>query len=117
MAKVQIKNEKITPFAGIYFVTKQFKPIERAIDEHLGRHCVSVGYQYGEIVRAMMCDFFCGGDRTEDINSIKERVGYGPGGRLCSPGTVLRMLSQLTPATLSTRAFAARNTVLTRPTP
>lgn len=98
-------------------MTKQFKPIERAIDEHLGRHCVSVGYQYGEIVRAMMCDFFCGGDRTEDINSIKERVGYGPGGRLCSPDTVLRMLSQLTPATLSTRALAARNTVLTRPTP
>ncbi len=27
MAKVQIKNEKITPFGGIYFVTKQFKPI------------------------------------------------------------------------------------------
>ena len=57
MAKVQIKNEKITPFGGIYFVTKQFKPIERAIDEYLGRRCVSVGYQYGEIVRAMMCNF------------------------------------------------------------
>ena len=95
MAKVQIKNEKITPFGGIYFVTKQFKPIERAIDEYLGRRCVSVGYQYGEIVRAMMCNFFCGGDRTEDINSIKERVGYGPDSRLCSPDTVLRMLSQL----------------------
>ena len=33
MAKVQIKNEKNTPFGGIYFVTRQFKPIERAIDE------------------------------------------------------------------------------------
>lgn len=96
MAKVQIKNEKITPFGGIYFVTKQFKPIERAIDEYLGRRCVSVGYQYGEIVRAMMCNFFCGGDRTEGINNIKERVGYGPDSRLCSPDTVLRMLSQLT---------------------
>ena len=63
MAKVQIKNEKITPFGGIYFVTKQFKHIERAIDEYLGRRCVSVGYQYGEIVRAMMGNFFCGGDR------------------------------------------------------
>ena len=37
MAKVQIKNEKITPFGGIYFVTKQFKPVERAIDEYLVR--------------------------------------------------------------------------------
>lgn len=77
-------------------MTKQFKPIERAIDEYLGRRCVSVGYQYGEIVRAMMCNFFCGGDRTEGINNIKERVGYGPDSRLCSPDTVLRMLSQLT---------------------
>ena len=57
MAIVQIKNEKITPFGGIYFVTEQFEPIERAIDEYLGRRCVSVGYQYGEIVRAMMCIF------------------------------------------------------------
>ena len=86
MAKVQIKNERITPFGGIYFVTVQFKPIERAIDGYLGRRCMSVGCQYGEIVRAMMCNFFCAGDRTEDINIIKERVGYGT-------DTVLRMHS------------------------
>ena len=98
MTKVQIKKEKITPFGGIYFVTRQFKPVERAIDEYLGRRCASVGYQYGEIVRAMMCNFFCGGDRTEDINVIKERLCQGPDGRLCSPDTVLRMLSQLTVA-------------------
>ena len=98
MAKVQIKNEKITPFGGIYFVTRQFKPVERAIDEYLGRRCASAGYRYGEIVRAMMCNFFCGGDRTEDINIIKGRLGQGPEGRLCSPDTVLRMLSQLTVA-------------------
>ncbi len=34
---------------------------------------MSVGYQYGQIVRAMMYYFFWGGDRTEDINSIKRR--------------------------------------------
>lgn len=45
-----------------------------------------------------MCNFFCGGDRTEDINNIRQRVGYGPDSRLCSPDTVLRMLSQLTAA-------------------
>jgi len=98
MTKVQIKNEKITPFGEIYFVSRQFKPVERTIDEYLGRRCASVGYHYGEIVRAMMCNFFCGGDRTEDINIIKERLDQGPDGRLCSPDTVLRMLSQLTVA-------------------
>ena len=44
MTKVQIKNEKITPFGGIYFVTKQFKPIERAIDEYLGPTSIRTHY-------------------------------------------------------------------------
>lgn len=47
-------------------------------------------------MRAMMCNFFCSGDRTEDINIIKERMGYGPDSRLCSPDTVLRMHSEFT---------------------
>ncbi|MBR6283210.1 MAG: hypothetical protein IKR25_02805 [Muribaculaceae bacterium] len=37
----------------------------------------------------MMCNFFCGGDRTE------AGIGYGPGQRLCSPDTVLRVLEEL----------------------
>ena len=79
-------------------MTSQFKPVERAIDEYLGRRCESAGDRYGEIVRAMMCNLFGGGDRTEDINNIRlrQRVGYVHDSRLRSPDTVLRMLSQLT---------------------
>ena len=79
----------------IFFAINQFKRVERLIDSYLGSRCRSVGYQYGEIVRAMMCNFFCGGDRTEDINRIKAGIGYGPGQRLCSPDTVLRVLEEL----------------------
>ena len=117
MANVQIKNEKIKPFGGIYFVTSQFKPVERAIDEYLGRRCESAGYRYGEIVRAMMCNFFCGGDRTEDINNIGQRMGYGPDSRLCSPDTVLRMLSQLTAADTVYTSDSGINTASTRSRP
>ncbi|MBR3455267.1 MAG: hypothetical protein IKH26_08090 [Bacteroidaceae bacterium] len=66
----------------------------KEIDAHLGLRCRLSGYQYGEIVQAMMCNFLCGGDRTEDINRIREGVGYG-GVRLCSPDTALRIFSEL----------------------
>ena len=94
MTKVAIKNEKIMPFGGIFLAINQFKPIMNEIDAHLGRRCRLSGYQYGEIVQAMMCNFLCGGDRTEDINRIREGVGYG-GVRLCSPDTALRIFSEL----------------------
>ena len=94
MTKVALKNEKIMPFGGIFLAINQFKPIMNEIDSHLGLRCRSFGYQYGEIVQAMMCNFLCGGDRTEDINRIREGVGYG-GVRLCSPDTALRIFSEL----------------------
>ena len=70
------------------------KPIMKEIDVHLGLRCRFSGYQYGEIVQAMMCNFLCGGDRTENINRIRGGVGYG-GVRLCCPYTALRIFSEL----------------------
>ena len=48
-----------------------------------------------EGLRAMACNFFCGGDRTEDINAVKEKLHQRPSFKLCSPDTVLRQLSEL----------------------
>ena len=42
----------------------------------------------------MMCYFLCDGDITEDINRIREGVGYG-GVRLCSPYIALRIFFEL----------------------
>lgn len=43
----------------------------------------------------MACNFFCGGNRTEDINVLKAKLPQRPGFRLCSPDTVLRSLTEL----------------------
>ena len=85
MAKVQIKPEKFTPFGGLFYVANQFKRhIMPYADNYLGRRCRLVGYQYGEILLAMTCNFFSGGNRTEDINVLKNKLPEHPGFDICS---------------------------------
>ena len=75
VTKVQIKSEKFTPFGGIFFVINLFKHrVMPHVDAFLGLHSSLVGYQYSEALLAMMCNFFSGGDRTEDINVLKSKL-------------------------------------------
>ncbi|MBQ9667306.1 MAG: IS1380 family transposase, partial [Prevotella sp.] len=69
--------------------------VMRHVDSYLGLRCTLFGYQYGEALLAMMCNFVSGGDRTEDINVLKGKLPQRPGFRICSPDTVLRILSEL----------------------
>lgn len=96
MTKLVIKSDKIMPFGGIFSVIRQFSPIERLIDSELGLRVKTVGYQYSEIVRTMMCTYLCGGDRVEDAKIYQGGIEYMPGMKLCSPDTVLRAINELT---------------------
>lgn len=96
--KIEIKSDKITPFGGIFSVIREFSPIERLFDSELGLRVKTFGYQYGEIMRAMMCNYFCGGDRMEDIKIYQPGIEYMPGMKLCSPDTMLRAIDELTEA-------------------
>ena len=96
MAKVQIKSDKYTPFGGFFFVANEFKRhIMPHIDEYLGIRCKMKGYQYSDILLAMVGNFFCGGNRTEDINVLKSKMPQRPGFQICSPDTVLRAMTEL----------------------
>lgn len=58
MAKIQIKFGKYTPFGGLFFMTDQFmRLVMPYVDNYLGQRCRLVGYQYGEILLAMACNF------------------------------------------------------------
>ena len=95
-AKVQIKNEKYMPYGGIYFVIREFLlKMAPVIDGYLGLRSRLTGYQYSEISLAMLCNFLCGGDRTEDIYRIHDMIEQKPGLRICSPDTVLRAMTEL----------------------
>lgn len=98
MAKLQIKSEKYVPFGGIFYVIDQFNRFQvPVIDSCLGLRVKTFGYSYSDIIRALYCIYFCGGDAIEDINetgliSILEQC---PGIKVPSPDTILRGISEL----------------------
>lgn len=97
MAKIVIKSEKLVPFGGIFHVMEQFeRHISTIIDKVLGKRCASFGYQYSEIVRTLMCVYFCGGSCVEDVtNHLLKHLGCHPTLRSCSSDTILRMMDEL----------------------
>ena len=84
------------PYGGIYFVIHEFlRHMTPIIDGYLGPRSKLLGYQYSEISLAMLCNFCCGGDRTEAIYRVHDMIEQKPGLRICSPDTVLRAMSEL----------------------
>lgn len=67
------------------------------IDSTLGLRCTSYGYQYSEILRSLMCVYFCGGSCIEDISShLMPHLSLHPRLRTCSADTILRAINELT---------------------
>lgn len=67
------------------------------IDSTLGLRCTSYGYQYSEILRSLMCVYFCGGSCVEDISShLMPHLSLHPRLRTCSADTILRAINELT---------------------
>ena len=70
MVKVQIKSEKLTSFGGIFPIMEKFdRMLSHTIDSTLGLRSKVYGYQYSEIIRSLMCVYFCGGSCVEDVSS------------------------------------------------
>ena len=70
MAKIQIKSKKHTPFGDFFSIMEQFDAfLAQTIDSTLGLRCTLFGYQYSEILRALMCVYLCGGSCLEDIST------------------------------------------------
>ena len=70
MAKIQIKSEKLTSFGGIFPIMEKFdRMLSHTIDSTLGLRSKVYGYQYSEIIRSLMCVYFCRGSCVEDVSS------------------------------------------------
>lgn len=111
MAKVNIKSEKITPFGGIFHVRELFSRfVGPVIDKVLGLRCTSFGYQYSEIVDALSCVYFCGGDCVEDVtNHLMPHLSLHPKFRTCSSDTILRGISELATANTTYSSDTAKS--------
>lgn len=97
MAKVQIKSEQITPFGGIFSIMEEFDSLlSKVIDSTLGLRIKTCGYQYSEILRSLMCVFFCGGSCVEDVSThLMCHLSCHPKLRTCSADTILRAIKEL----------------------
>ena len=103
MAKVAIKSEKLTPFGGIFPIMEQFSSLlSPTIDSTLGLRCKLYGYQYSEIIRSLMCVYFCGGSCVEDVTThLMSHLSLHPTLRTCSADTILRAINELTGENIS----------------
>lgn len=99
MAKLQIKSDKTAPFGGIFYVIDQFNRFQAPVIEScLGPRVKTFGFSYSEIIRALYCIYFCGGDAIEDIKEadLISMLEQCPGIQVPSPDTILRGISELT---------------------
>ena len=96
--KIQIKSEKITPFGGIFPIMECFdRLLGQTIDSTLGLRSRFVGYQYSEIIRSLMCVYFCGGSCIEDVTKhLLPTLSLHLTLRTCSSDTILRAIEELT---------------------
>lgn len=92
MAKIVIKSDKLIPFGGIFSIMEQFdSTLSSTIDSTLGLRCRLFGYQYSEIIRSLMCVYFCGGSCVEDVTThLMPHLSLHPALRTCSADTILR---------------------------
>ena len=103
MAKIQIKTEKLTSFGGIFPIMEQFDSmLSPVIDSTLGRRTKHYGYQYSEIIRSLMCVYFCGGSCIEDVTThLGHHLSFHPTLRTCSADTILRAIEELSEKNVS----------------
>ena len=71
--------------------------LSSVIDSTLGLKCRLYGYQYSEIIRSLMSDYFCGGSYIEDVTThLMYHLSLHPTLRTCSADTILRAIKELT---------------------
>ena len=71
--------------------------LSNVIDSTLGLHSRTYGYQYSEIIRSLMCVFFCGGSCIEDISTyFIHHLSFHPKFKAYGTYTVLRAIKELT---------------------
>ena len=69
----------------------------QTIDSTLGLRSRLIGYQYSEIIRSLMCVYFCGGSCIEDVTKhLMPTLSLHPTLRTCSSDTILRAIEELT---------------------
>ena len=83
--------------------------LSRTIDSVLGLRCKTYGYQYSEIIRSLMCVYFCGGSCVEDVSThLMPHLSLHPRLRTCSSDTILRAIEELSQENISYKSDSGK---------
>jgi hypothetical protein len=96
--KVQKIDNRISPFAGISLVNREFEKVgmSQLIDSELGQRVKTVGYSYSDIIKNLGHVFYGGGDCAEDLHThFKEDLKSIPNNHVPSADTTLRGIKEL----------------------
>lgn len=76
--------------------------LSETIDSTLGYRCKWYGYQYSEIIRSLLCVYFCGGSCVKDVSThLMPHLSLHPTLRTCSADTILRAIRELSQNNIS----------------
>ncbi len=97
-AKIQIKNDRINSFGGIFFIIDQFRSsgLAALADNTLGAKGINMRYSYSNVIENLTSVFVSGGEALEDVNFFRqEAFKANPDYRFCSADTIGRDLRGL----------------------
>ena len=98
MTKISIKNQKITPFGGIFIYEDICKELglKELIDSTLGqRGKVGKAYPYSEVITTLHKSILCGGTCIEDVNTLAAHFDLRAGNHTPGADTIGRGLKEL----------------------
>ena len=94
-AKIQIKNDRINSFGGIFYVISQFHSsgLAAMTDKLLGAKGINTKYSHSDVIGNLMTVLVSGGEVLEDVNFFRqEAFKTNPDYRFCSADTIARDL-------------------------
>ena len=112
-AKIQIKNDRINSFGGIFFIIDQFRSsgLAALVDKILGIKGINTRYSYSNVIENLTSVFVSGGEVLEDVNFFRqEAFKANPDYRFCSADTIGRDLRGLAVANTEFQAVESGKT-------
>lgn len=112
-AKIQIKNDRINSFGGIFFIIDQFRSsgLAALVDKILGVKGINTKFSYSNVVENLTSIFVSGGEVLEDVNFFRqEAFKANPDYRFCSADTIGRDLRGLAVENTEFRAVESGKT-------
>ena len=97
-AKIQIKNDRINSFGGIFFIIDHFRSsgLAALVDKTMGIKGINTRYSYSNVIVNLTSVFVSGGEVLEDVNFFRqEAFKENPDYRFCSADTIGRDLRGL----------------------